>query len=87
MPQWTPLKKMAPPEKWLEMYEHYQALLKEKELSKYWRDMYHHAAQQLDDLRQHRNNPPPPTLSLPSILLGFVIAMIIFAMVYVAVTA
>lgn len=83
MPQWTTLQKMAPPEKWLEMYEHYQALVKEKEMAKYWRDMYQHTQQQLDNLKERY--PEPPTLSLPSIILGSVMAMILFGMVYVVV--
>jgi hypothetical protein len=48
---WTKLEAIAPPEKWLDMYKHYQELITQEDVAGFWLDQYQIANTERKKLR------------------------------------
>lgn len=49
---WSALEKIAPPEKWLKVYEHYQDLLLKEDLAGWWGEQFAIADAERQDLKR-----------------------------------
>lgn len=49
---WDQLSKIATPDKWIEMYLHYQELLSLNDVASFWQDQYFVANKERNDLKK-----------------------------------
>lgn len=50
--KWSELEKIAPPEKWLKVYEHYQELLTKQDVAGFWQEQFAIADAERNDLKK-----------------------------------
>lgn len=53
---WSRLEKIAPPEKWLEMYEHYGDLLSQSDVATWYADQFSICCRERNELKAKLNN-------------------------------
>lgn len=49
---WSALERIAPPDKWMNMYEHYQELLTQEDVASFWHEQYLIANKERNELKE-----------------------------------